>query len=136
MFEKAKKLKKEGDSHSLEDVFLISAHSFVGSARSKAVGAINLDTKEVFLGDCTKTLKDGFLHAIIKYDDTANDDENKSSYSKVEYIYHLLVKRSGIEMMDCYLVEKNGKHHFITKSFDIEPNEKDVMFTHLQVHFI
>ncbi|MFA9240503.1 MAG: type II toxin-antitoxin system HipA family toxin [Candidatus Paceibacteria bacterium] len=124
MFEKAKELKKGGDYHSLQDAFLISAHSFVGGARSKAVGAINIDTKEVFLGNRNITLKDGFIHAIIKYDDTANDDENKSTYSKIEYIYYLLAKRSGIKMMDCYLVETNGKHHFVTKRFDIQPNGK------------
>ena len=124
MFEKAKELKKGGDYHSLQDAFLISAHSFVGGARSKAVGAINLDTKEVFLGDRTKPLKDGFIHAIIKYDDTANDDENKSTYSKVEYIYHILAIGCGIDMADCYLVQTDDKHHFVTKRFDIEPSGK------------
>ena len=124
MFEKAKELKKGGDYHSYQDAFLISAHSFVGGARSKAVGAINLDTKEVFLGDRTKALKDGFIHAIIKYDDTANEDENKSTYSKVEYIYHILAIQCGIDMADCYLVETDGKHHFVTKRFDIEPSGK------------
>lgn len=124
MFEKAKELKKGEYYHSLQDAFLISAHSFVGGARSKAVGAINLKTKEVFLGDRTEPLKDGFIHAIIKYDDTDSDDESKSTYSKVEYVYYLLAKKSGIDMMDCYLVETEGKHHFITKRFDIEPNGK------------
>ncbi|OCL90486.1 type II toxin-antitoxin system HipA family toxin [Aliarcobacter thereius] len=124
MFEKAKELKKGRDYHSLQDAFLISAHSFVGGARSKAVGAINLDTKEVFLGDRTKQLSEGFMHAIIKYDDTSNDDENKSTYSKVEYIYHLIAKKSGIDMSDCYLVQTDDKHHFVTKRFDIEPNGK------------
>ena len=124
MFEKVKELKKGGDYHSLQDAFLISAHSFVGGARSKAVGAINLETKEVFLGDRTKPLKDGFIHAIIKYDDTANDDENKSTYSKVEYIYHLLAKKSGIDMMDCYLVQTDNKNHFVTKRFDIDSSGK------------
>lgn len=124
MFEKAKELKKSADFHSLQDAFLISAHSFVGGARSKAVGVINLDKKEVFLGDRTKPLKEGYIHAIIKYDDTANDDENRSTYSKVEYIYYLLAKKCGIEMMDCYLVETDGKHHFVTKRFDIDENGK------------
>jgi len=124
MFEKAKELKKGGDYHSLQDAFLIGAHSFVGGARSKAVGAINLDSKEVFLGDRTKPLKDGFIHAIIKYDDTSNDDENKSTYSKVEYIYHLLAIQCGIDMADCYLVQTDDKYHFVTKRFDIEQSGK------------
>lgn len=124
MFEKAKELKKGEDYHSLHSAFLVSAHSFVGGARSKAVTAINLDSGMVYLGDRTKPLQDGYIHAIIKYDDTAVNDENKLTYSKVEYIYHILAKKSGIEMMDCYLVEANNKHHFVTKRFDIEPNGK------------
>jgi serine/threonine-protein kinase HipA len=124
MFEKAKELKKGGEYHSLQNAFLVSVHSFVGGARSKAVGAINLENKIVFLGDRSKPLKDGLMHAIIKYDDTANDDENKSTYSKLEFIYHLLAKQSGIEMMDCHLINDNGKHHFVTKRFDIEKSGK------------
>jgi serine/threonine-protein kinase HipA len=54
---KQRKLKRGGDYHSLQDAFLISAHSFVGGARSKAVGAINLKTKEVFLGNRNITIK-------------------------------------------------------------------------------
>lgn len=124
MFEKAKELKSNGDYHSLHSAFLVSAHSFVGGARSKAVGAINLDSQIVYLGDRNRTLEDGFIHAIIKYDDTAGDDENRTTYSKIEYIYHLLARKSGIEMMDCYLLESNKKHHFITKRFDRDANGK------------
>ncbi|MGM0518946.1 MAG: type II toxin-antitoxin system HipA family toxin [Campylobacterota bacterium] len=124
MFTKAKELQKGGDYHSLHSAFLVSAHSFIGGARSKAVCGINLETKEVFLGDRTKPLKDGFIHAIIKYDDTAHGDENRSTYSKIEYIYYLLAKKSGIEMMECFLVESDKKHHFVTKRFDIESNGK------------
>ncbi len=124
MFEKAKELKKGGDYHALQDAFLISAHSFVGGARSKAVGAINLESKEVFLGDRAKPLKQGFFHSIIKYDDRANDDENKSTYSKIEYIYYLLTCKSGIDMMESHLLEVDGKYHFVTKRFDIEENAK------------
>jgi len=124
MFSKVKELQKGGDYHSLQSAFLVSAHSFVGGARSKAVCGINLDTKEVFLGNRTKPLKDGFIHAIVKYDDTANGNENKSTYSKIEYVYYLLAKKSGINMMDCFLLESNGKHHFVTKRFDIESNGK------------
>ena len=124
MFETVKELKKGGDYHSLHDAFLVSAHSFVGGARSKAVCAIHLETQVVYLGDRNKPLDDGFIHAIIKYDDTAGGDENRSTYSKIEYIYHLLAKRSDIEMMDCYLLEADSKHHFVTKRFDKDTNAK------------
>ena len=124
MFEKAKELKKGGSFHSLQNAFLVSAHSFVGGARAKAVAAINLEEKKVFLGDRTKPIEKNYIHAIIKYDDTANDDENKSTYSKLEYIYYLFAKKAGINMSDCYLLEADNKYHFVTKRFDIETNAK------------
>ncbi|RXK14206.1 phosphatidylinositol kinase [Halarcobacter mediterraneus] len=120
MFEKAKELKKGGNFHSIHSAFLVSAHSFVGGARSKAVAAINLDTKEIYLGKKNEKIPKGFLRAIIKYDDTAHGDENKSTYSKLEYIYYLLTKDIGLNMSECHLVESEGKHHFVTKRFDIE----------------
>lgn len=124
MFEKAKELKKGGAYHSLQNAFLVSAHSFVGGARAKAVAAINLEEKRVFLGDRTKPLDENYIHAIIKYDDTANGDENKSTYSKLEYIYYLLAKKADIDISDCYLIEADSKFHFVTKRFDIEANAK------------
>lgn len=39
MFSRAKELKKGGEYHALQDAFLVSAHSFVGGARAKAVAA-------------------------------------------------------------------------------------------------
>ncbi len=120
IFEKAKELKKAGKYHSFHSAFLISAHSFVGGARSKAVAAVNLDTQEIYLGKRNGTIPKGFIRAIIKYDDTANGDENKSTYSKLEYIYYLLAKRSGIDMSDCYLIHSGNKYHFVTKRFDID----------------
>ncbi len=124
MFEKSKELKRTSDYHTLQSAFLVSAHSFVGGARSKAVIAINLDTQVVYLGDKDKQLDDGFIHAIIKYDDTSSGDENKSTYSKIEYIYYLLAKKAGINMMNCYLLQSEDKYHFITKRFDRDNNGK------------
>ncbi len=122
MFEEAKKLKKVKEYHSLHSAFLVSAHSLVGGARSKAVAAVNIETKEVFLGDRNQSLPEDFMPAIIKYDDSADGDENKSTYSKLEYVYYLLAKEVGIEMSDCYLLESKGKYHFITRRFDRDNN--------------
>ena len=119
MFEKAKELKKGGSYHQLHSAFLVSAHSFVGGARSKAVASINLDTKEVYLGKRNESIPKNFIRVIIKYDDTNKNDENKSTYSKLEYIYYLLAKEVGINISECYLLQSDEKYHFITKRFDI-----------------
>jgi len=124
IYEEAKKLRRGDDFKSIHSAFLVSAHSFVGGARSKAVVAINLDTNEVYLGDRTKEPPKGFMPAIVKYDDTQDGDENKSTYSKLEYIYYLLAKAAGIYMLNCYLLESNDKHHFVTKRFDIDKGNK------------
>ncbi len=124
VYEEAKKLRRGDDFKSIHSAFLVSAHSFVGGARSKAVVAINLDTNEVYLGSGTKKAPTGFIPAIVKYDDTGDGDENKSTYSKLEYIYYLLAKESSIDMMDCYLIETGNKHHFVTKRFDINKGNK------------
>jgi serine/threonine-protein kinase HipA len=124
IYEEAKKLQRGDDYKSIHSAFLVSAHSFVGGARSKAVVAVNIETHEVYLGDRTKTPPKGFIPAIVKYDDTQDGDENKSTYSKLEYIYYLLAKESGVEMMECYLLESKNKHHFVTQRFDIDHKQR------------
>ncbi len=124
VFEKAKELQRGNNLHSIYSAFLVSAHSFVGGARSKVVGAINIENGEIYLGDRNEIPPKGFIPAIIKYDDTSGDDEDKSTYSKLEYVYYLLAKKAGIRMMDCYLLESDGKNHFVTKRFDIDNGRK------------
>ncbi len=124
IYEEAKRLKKGTNFKSIHSAFLVSAHSFVGGARSKAVVAVNIETNEIYLGDRTKEPPKGFIPAIVKYDDTGDGDENKSTFSKLEYIYYLLAKESGINMMGCYLLESQNKHHFVTKRFDIDNGKR------------
>ncbi|WP_457745155.1 type II toxin-antitoxin system HipA family toxin [Sulfurimonas sp.] len=124
IYEEAKKLKRGDEYKSIHSTFLVSAHSFVGGARSKAVVSINLDTNEIYLGDRTKATPECFIPAIIKYDDTHDGDENKSTYSKLEYIYFLLTREAGIDVMECYLIESNSKFHFVTKRFDVTDEKK------------
>lgn len=124
IYEEVKKLKRGDDFKSIHDAFLVSAHSFVGGARSKAVASINLKSNEVYFGDRTKEPPQGFTPVIIKYDDTQNGDENKSTYSKLEYVYYKLAKMAGIDMSESFLVESNNKYHFVTKRFDRVANKK------------
>jgi|GEM_PF-1270744 len=124
MYEELKKLKRGDDFQSIHNTFLVSAHSFVGGARSKAVASINLQSKEVYLGDRSSNPPKDFIPAIIKYDDTQDGDENKSTYSKLEYVYYLLALEAGITMSECFLVNSQNKHHFVTKRFDIIDDKK------------
>jgi len=95
LYEEAEKLKRGENFQSIHSAFLVSAHSFVGGARSKAVVSINLTSNEIYLGDRTNIPPKGFIPVIVKYDDTQDGDENKSTYSKLEYIYYLLAKDNG-----------------------------------------
>ncbi|MBE0496276.1 MAG: HipA domain-containing protein [Campylobacterales bacterium] len=121
MFDHAREIQRGGHYHALQDVFLVGAHSFVGGARSKAVCAISLDTKTVFLGDRTKPLEEGLTHVIVKYDES---EKKKSVYSTIEYIYYCLAKQCGLDISQSYLLEADGRHHFVTTRFDIEPSAK------------
>ena len=124
MFERSKELERGEGYHPLHNAFLVSAHSFVGGARAKAVAAINLETQEVYLGNRNKVPPKGFIPVIIKYDDTHKDDEKKSTYSKLEYVYYLLATEAGIEMSKCYLLKSGGKQHFVTERFDMDRKGK------------
>jgi serine/threonine-protein kinase HipA len=45
-------------------------------------------------------------------------------YGILEYIYHKMAIDSGIEMMDCRLLEENKRSHFLTKRFDRKSGKK------------
>ncbi len=92
-----------------------------GGARPKAVIAFNKKTKEVRSGQ-TRVPK-GFEHWLIKLDGV-NDSQFGDSlgWGRVEYAYYLMAQDCGIEMMNCELLEENGRAHFMTKRFDREGN--------------
>ena len=39
-------------------------------------------------------------------------------YGVIEYIYYLMAREAGIDMMESRLLEENGRSHFMTKRFD------------------
>jgi len=90
-----------------------------GGARPKAVIAYNPKTGVVKSGQ-TLAPK-GFEHWLIKLDGVSDAQFGESSgYGRVEMAYYLMGKAAGIEMMECKLLEENGRAHFMTKRYDRE----------------
>jgi len=90
-----------------------------GGARPKAVIAFNKKTGEVRSGQTFAP--NGFEHWLLKIDGVSDAQVGMShGFGRIEYAYHLMAKDCGIEMMECRLLEENGRAHFMTKRFDRE----------------
>lgn len=98
---------------------ILKVATSAGGMRAKAIIAYNPKTGEVRSGQ-TKAPND-FEHWLLKLDGTEGSELGKSSgYGRVEMAYHLMAKACEIEMMECRLLEENGRAHFMTKRFDRE----------------
>jgi len=90
-----------------------------GGARPKAVIAYNKKNGEVRSGQ-TSAPK-GFEHWLLKLDGVSDTQIGTShGFGRVEYAYYLMARDCGIDMMECKLLEENGRAHFMTKRFDRE----------------
>lgn len=108
---------KEDEQKAMSEILEIGTSA--GGVRPKAVIAYNKKTGEVRSGQ-TKAPK-GFDHWLIKLDGVSDAQFGSShGYGRVEYAYHLMAKDCGIQMMECELLEENGRAHFMTKRFDRE----------------
>lgn len=88
-----------------------------GGARPKAIIAYNEKTGQVKSGQ-TNAPK-GFEHWLIKLDTVSDIQFGESTgYGRIEMAYYLMAKACEIEMMECRLMEENGRAHFMTKRFD------------------
>lgn len=95
-----------------------------GGARAKAV---------VLFEPATGRIRSSFAPPLpgdeawlIKFDGVGDlerrtrdiDQAGGTPHNRVEYVYHLLAVRAGIDMMPCRLLEHDGLAHFMTKRFD------------------
>ncbi len=91
-----------------------------GGARAKAIIAWNDKTNEVRSGQL-KAGK-GFTYWLLKFDGVSgNKDkelEDPAGFGLIEYAYYEMAKAAGIRMMECRLLEENGRSHFMTKRYD------------------
>ena len=97
---------------------LIQVGTSAGGARAKAVIAWNRTTGEIRSGQLPAD--PGFEYWLIKLDGLARDRElgQSGAHGRIEYAYHLMAREAGVEMMECSLLEENGRAHFVTKRFD------------------
>ncbi len=108
------------EEKALTDILKIGTSA--GGARAKAVIAYNPKTKEVRSGQTD--VPNGFEHWLIKFDGVMDTQFGASAgYGRVEMAYYSMAKDAGIEMMDCQLLEENGRAHFMTKRFDRDINQ-------------
>lgn len=117
LYDVARAIQKEREVYSVN----LSSHPGVGELMTvgmsaggmhpKAVIAINWSTGEVRSGQVS--LPEGFTHYILKF-----KDSDTWPAAEVEYAFHLMAVKSGIEMTPCRLLEIQGDQHFLTQRFD------------------
>lgn len=103
------------EQQAISDILKIGTSA--GGARPKAIIAYNEKTGQVKSGQ-TNAPK-GFEHWLIKLDTVSDVQFGESTgFGKIEMAYYLMAKACEIEMMECRLMEENGRAHFMTKRFD------------------
>ena len=106
---------KEDTKEALINIIKVSTSA--GGQRAKAVIAYNDTTGEVRSGQLEAA--EGFNHWLLKLDGVTNAAlGDPQHYGKIEYAYYKMALKAGIEMMECRLLEENGRSHFMTKRFD------------------
>lgn len=121
-------LNKDGREEREAMLSLLSVGMSAGGARPKAVLAFNKDFTQVRSGQTT--VPEGFTHYLMKFDGVNEHNQNQETfgdplgYGAMEFVYYLMAKSCGIEMMSCRLLEEGGRRHFITQRFDRVSNTK------------
>ena len=102
---------------------ILKVGTSAGGARAKAVIAYNEKTGDVRSGQ--SNAPKGYKHWLLKFDGVTDYQMgNTKGYGRVEMAYHLMAKDCGIDMMECRLLEENGRAHFMTKRFDRTKNNE------------
>lgn len=107
---------------------LLSVGMSAGGARPKAVLAFNQDFTQVRSGQ--SDIPDNFTHYLMKFDGVSEHNKNQETfgdplgYGAMEYVYHLMARQSGVNMMPCHLLDEGARRHFITQRFDRIGNQK------------
>ncbi|WJG10860.1 type II toxin-antitoxin system HipA family toxin [Aliiglaciecola sp. LCG003] len=107
---------------------LMSVGMSAGGARPKAVLAFNQDFTQVRSGQTDAP--EGFTHYLMKFDGVSEHHQNQQTfgdpmgYGAMEYVYYLMAKNCGIDMMPCSLLNEGNRRHFVTQRYDRIGNQK------------
>jgi len=110
--------RSKGKERALRNI--LSVGTSAGGARAKAVIAWNPETNSVRSGQINAG--QGYEYWLLKFDGVAGNRDKElddlQGYGVIEYAYHLMARAAGVTMMDCRLLEENGRRHFMTRRFD------------------
>ncbi|MDO9693796.1 MAG: type II toxin-antitoxin system HipA family toxin [Candidatus Latescibacteria bacterium] len=103
---------------SLQEILRVGTSA--GGARAKAIIAWNPETNEVRSGQVDAGNE--FSYWILKFDGVSGNRDKELAdpvgCGLIEYAYHKMAKSAGIDMMECHLLQENGRSHFMTRRFD------------------
>ncbi|MDF7824064.1 type II toxin-antitoxin system HipA family toxin [Pontiellaceae bacterium B12227] len=106
------------DLEAMRDILRVGTSA--GGARAKAIIAWNEKSGEIRSGQVKAP--PGFGYWLMKFDGVAGNRDKELNdplgFGKVEYTYHRMALRAGIEMSECRLYNENGRSHFMTRRFD------------------
>ncbi|MCU8323354.1 type II toxin-antitoxin system HipA family toxin [Vibrio vulnificus] len=121
-------LKQNGQDDREAMMSLLSVGMSAGGARPKAVLAFNEDFTQVRSGQTN--VPGGFTHYLMKFDGVSEHNKNQETfgdplgYGAMEFVYHLMANKCGVDMMPCSLLHEGNRRHFITQRFDRIKNSK------------
>ena len=121
-------LKQNGQDDREAMMSLLSVGMSAGGARPKAVLAFNEDFTQVRSGQANAP--SGFTHYLMKFDGVSEHNKNQETfgdplgYGAMEFVYHLMANKCGVDMMPCRLLHEGNRRHFITQRFDRIKNSK------------
>ena len=111
---------EQGNAEAIMDILRVGTSA--GGARPKAVIAMD-DDNNVISGQAE--VPTGYDYWLLKFDGVSDLELGEPrGYGRIEYAYHLMARAAGIDMMECRLLEENGRAHFLTKRFDREAGRK------------
>jgi len=124
VLEKVLKLKEESTGKDLSELSLLNVFKIgtsAGGARPKILISEHKKTGEIIAGD--REISEDYNHYLVKLHIDDSDGYNKE---KVEYVYYLLAREAGVDMMQSKLIENK---HFATHRYDRQNGEKQHVLT-------